>query len=188
MEPHQRAIFIFVLMCFFVSIYIVGEALNKALWRKTIMFYSLYFISSLSSQDIVTWIFADNDFLIVKKLETVPNILSKYRTPRQKRGAFYKCSHSYFLWTFQKLNFLSYFSTQWYSIIEMRYIMKAFYVNCFKNTWGKNLYFVYLCSVVIDFIVALTKACTLAGKEHAIAKTVKQGQSGQKRRVKKISW
>ena len=34
MEAHQRAIFIMVLMAFFISIYIMGESLNKFLWSK----------------------------------------------------------------------------------------------------------------------------------------------------------
>ncbi|XP_052761334.1 androgen-induced gene 1 protein-like isoform X1 [Mya arenaria] len=34
MEVHQRAIFIGILCVFFLTIYMVGESLNKAIWRK----------------------------------------------------------------------------------------------------------------------------------------------------------
>ncbi|XP_052236868.1 androgen-induced gene 1 protein-like isoform X1 [Dreissena polymorpha] len=34
METHQRAIFFLVLLAFFITIYILGEVINKALWRK----------------------------------------------------------------------------------------------------------------------------------------------------------
>ena len=37
MEAHQRVIFIAVLMAFFISIYVMGEALNKFLWSKYIV-------------------------------------------------------------------------------------------------------------------------------------------------------
>lgn len=42
LETHQRAIFITVLLAFFISIYILGDAINRALWRKwTLVFYLL---------------------------------------------------------------------------------------------------------------------------------------------------
>ncbi|KAL4218023.1 hypothetical protein ACF0H5_022761 [Mactra antiquata] len=34
MESHQRAIFISIMMVFFVSIYILGESINRFLWRR----------------------------------------------------------------------------------------------------------------------------------------------------------
>ena len=34
MENHERAIFILFLLMFFISIYLVGEALTKFLWRE----------------------------------------------------------------------------------------------------------------------------------------------------------
>ncbi|XP_060561894.1 androgen-induced gene 1 protein-like isoform X2 [Ruditapes philippinarum] len=36
MEGHQRVIFITILMAFFMSIYILGESLNRFIWRKEI--------------------------------------------------------------------------------------------------------------------------------------------------------
>jgi len=45
-------------------------------------------ISPLSCQNLVTSIFAENDFLIALKQLTVVRIVSKYRTPKPIRTSF----------------------------------------------------------------------------------------------------